>query len=212
MTRRPPLDRSPCFRARRTGPGPARPGRRWLAALALGLGLALGAGPAAAEIRIANLSVFLNDLDVTVRVVLLGAVPASLHESLHSGVPTHVRYSVELWQYSRLWVERRLQARTIERQLTYNVLTKEYKVASLSGEARDPYLTKDLREAQRVLSELRVARLAPASALDVNELYYVRVRADVSLNGVNTWVSRVAGDAAETPWVQSNLLTVRRTQ
>lgn len=169
-------------------------------------------GAAAAEIRISNLSVFLNDLDVTVQVVLLGAVPPSLHESLHSGVATHVRFNVELWQYSRFWVERRIQTRAVERQLTYNVLTKEYKVASLAGEQREPYLTKHLREAQRVLSDLRVARLAPSSALDAQELYYVRVRADVSLGGVNSWVARIAGDAAETPWVQSSLLTVNRSQ
>ncbi|MBI2527217.1 MAG: DUF4390 domain-containing protein [Candidatus Rokubacteria bacterium] len=169
-------------------------------------------GAAEAEIRISNLSVFLNDYDVTVQVVLLSAVPPALHESLHSGVATHVRFNVELWQYSRFWVERRIQTRAVERQLTYNVLTKEYKVASVAGEQREPYLTKNLREAQRVLSDLRVARLAPASALDAQELYYVRVRADVSLGGVNSWVARMAGDAAETPWVQSSLLTVSRSQ
>ncbi|MDP2626090.1 MAG: DUF4390 domain-containing protein [Candidatus Rokubacteria bacterium] len=170
--------------------------------------------PAAAdpEIRISNLSVFLNDLDVTVQVVLLGAIPPSLHESLHSGVAIHVRFHVELWQYSRFWVERRVQVRVVERQLTYNVLTKEYKVASLAGEPREPYLTKNLREAQRVASDLRVSRLAPVSSLDAQELYYVRVRADVSLGGVNSWVARIAGDAAETPWVQSSLLTVNRSQ
>jgi hypothetical protein len=63
-----------------------------------------------------------------------------------------------------------------------------------------------------VLSDLRVARLAPGTALDSKELYYVRVRSDVSLNGENSWVARMAGDAAETPWVQSTLLTPNRTQ
>ncbi len=185
-------------------------------ALALGaLALCLVLVPATAsqaEIKIGNLSVFLNDFDVTVQVVLLGAIPPSLHESLHSGVPTHLRFTVELWQYSRLWIERRLQARTVERQVTYNVLTKEYKVTFLSGEQREPYLTKSLREAQRVVSELRLAKLAPVASLDPNELFYVRVRADVSLNGLNSWVARVAGDAAETPWVQSSLLTPIRSQ
>lgn len=178
----------------------------------LAASLVAGASPAGAEIRIGNLSVFFNDFDVTVQVVLLGAIPASLHESLHSGVPTHVRYHVELWQYSRFWVERMVQNRTVERQLTYNVLTKEYRVASLTGEQREAFLTKNLREAQRVVSDLRVAGLAPSSALDSRELYYVRVRADVSLNGQNSWVARVAGDAAETPWIQSNLLTPSRSQ
>ena len=149
---------------------------------------------------------------MTVHVVLLGTLSETLRESLHSGLPTHVRLHVELWQQNRLVADRRIQARTIERQLTYNVLTKEYRVASVNGEQREPYLTKNLREAQRVVSDLRVSRLAPNTALDTRELYYVRVRADVSLNGQNSWVARMAGDAAETPWIQSNLLTPSRAQ
>lgn len=189
-----------------------RSSRLILAVCALAALVLVGSAPAEAEIRIGNLSVFFNDFDVTVQVVLLGAIPATLHESLHSGVPTHVRYHVELWQYSRFWVERMVQTRTVERQLTYNVLTKEYRVASLAGEQREPFLTKNLREAQRVLSDLRLSKLAPGASLDGRELYYVRVRADVSLNGQNSWVARMTGDAAETPWIQSNLLTPSRSQ
>jgi hypothetical protein len=184
-----------------------------LLVLAALLALLLAPAPAAAQIRISHLSVFLNDLDVTAQIVLVDAVPRTFQESLHSGVPTHVRFTVELWQYSRLWIEKRVQARLIERQLTYNVLTKEYKVASLAGEQGiAPYLTKSLRDAQRVLSEVRVPHIAPATSLDTQEVYYLRVRADTSLNGDNSWAARVAGDAAETPWVRSNLLTVNRTQ
>jgi hypothetical protein len=184
------------------------------ASLLAALLLAVEAGPrsAGAEVRISNLSVFLNDYDVTVSVVLFDAVPDALHESIHTGIPAHVRYYVELWQYTKMGVDRRLQARTVERQLTYIVLTKEYKVVSLKGETREPILTKDLREAQRVISELRVGQLAPVAALDKQDLYYVRVRSDVSLGGVNSWFARMTGEAAETPWVQSSLLTPVRSQ
>jgi hypothetical protein len=176
------------------------------------LWLVLDPAPAWAEVRISNLSVFFNDYDVTVQVVLLGAVPESMHESLQTGIATHVRFYVELWQYSSWGVDRRLQARTIERQLTYNVLTREYKVVSLGGEQREPVLTRDLREAQRVISELRAEKLAPATSLDSKALYYIRVRSDVSLGGVNSWLARVTGDAEETPWVQSSFLTPTRSQ
>ena len=54
--------------------------------------------PAESDLRISNLSIFLNDFDVTVQGVLLGALPSMLSESLHSGVPVHVRFVVELWQ------------------------------------------------------------------------------------------------------------------
>ena len=179
---------------------------------ALLLGFPTGPAPVGADVRISNLSVFLNDFDVTVTVVLFGAIPASLHESIHTGIATHVRYYVELWQHTRLGVDRRLQARLVERQFSYNVLTKEYKVAPLKGEQREAVLTKDLREAQRVISELRVGQLAPVAALDKQELYYVRVRSDVSLGGVNSWFARMTGEAEETPWVQSSLLTPVRGQ
>src|SRR5712692_10289593 len=160
------------------------------------------------DLRITGLSVFLNDFDVTVQSVLLGAVPTDLHESLHSGV--HVRFMVELWQ--QRFRNRLIQSRTIDRQLTYNPATKEYKVASTAGEEREPFVTKQLREAQRVVSDLRVGKLVPDASLDPHELYFVRLRAAVSLNGVNTWLARFNGEAAETDWVQSPLLTPTRRQ
>src|SRR3989442_6833460 len=98
---------------------------------------------------------------------------------------------VEVWQYNRLLPARRTQSRTVERQITYNVLTKEYKVVSLRNEHREPYLTKDLREAQRVISEFRVGNLVSASSLNARELYYVRAQSVVCLGGVNSWFARV---------------------
>ena len=168
--------------------------------------------PARAELRISNLAVFLNDHDVTVQVVLLGAIPAGLYESLQTGIPTHVRLEIELWQYNRFLPDRRLESRMVERQVAYNLLTKEYKVVVLKGEQREPYLTKDLREAQRVISELRVGGLVSASTLSPKELYYVRVHSTVAVGGLNSWFARFTGDAEETDWVRSNLLTVTRSQ
>src|SRR5207245_10726556 len=53
--------------------------------------LALGVtAPARAELRISDLDVFLNDQEVTVHVVLLGAVPDAFQEGIQGGIPTHV--------------------------------------------------------------------------------------------------------------------------
>lgn len=172
----------------------------------------LAAAPAGAELRFSDRpEVFLNDNDVTVQLVLLGAVPLSFHESLKSGVATHIRFYLELWRYSRFWLSERLQLRKVERRLTYDVVTKEYRVTSTEGEEREPYVTKNLREAQRVASEIRLKLLASA-ALDPGALYYVQARADVSVGGVNSFLARLTGEAEETDWVRSTLLTVTRTQ
>ena len=183
----------------------------WIAGL-VALGIAVGPPSATAELRIGDLNVFLNDLDLTVQLVLVEAIPPGFHENLQSGIPVQARISLELWQYNRFWIDSRLKAWTADRQLSYDVLAKEYKVVSTAGEQREPYLTKDFREAQRVLSDVRGLNLAPASELHPRELFYVRARAEVSVGGPNTFFARLFGQAEETPWATSPLLTITRRQ
>src|SRR2546430_5755909 len=159
--------------------------RRLLLAAALALAVA---APARAELRISDLAVFLNDHEVTVHVVLLGTVPEAFQEGIQSGIPAHVRVTVELWQYNRYWRDQQLLAKVVERTLVYNVVTKELKVTSLKGEARPVHITRDFRDAHRVLSELRGLKMTPASALDPNAVIYVRVNAEAALNGENTFL------------------------
>ena len=167
--------------------------------------------PVVAELRIGDLDIFLNDHDVTVRVVLVGAIPVAFSEGLHSGIAAHARFTVELWRYSRLWPDRLVMSKSVERNLTYNVVTKEYRVSSVKGETRPAYVTRELRDAQRVLSELGHLKLMPASSLDPDDVFYVRVRADASLNGENTFLTRMAGTAEQT-LRQSDYYTLARIQ
>src|SRR2546425_3361656 len=174
-----------------------RGARSGLCVLAAALWLAVGA-PARAEIRLSDLTIYLNDYEVTVHVVALGAVPPTFYESIQSGIPAHVRFTVELWQYNRLWRDRRLLAKTVERNLEYNVVSKEYKVAAVNGETLGPYLTRDLRDAQRVLSEVRALKLTPATSLEGTDIFYVRVYAETALRGENTFLTRMSGGAEQT--------------
>ncbi len=164
-----------------------------------------------AELRISDLDVFLNDQEVTVQVVVLGAIPPVFLESIQSGIPAHVRFTIELWQYSRLWRDRLLMTRIIERHLEYNVVTKEYKVGSIKGENRPPYVTRDLRDASRVLSEVRSLKLTPATSLEPTDIFYIRVVAETALRGENTFLARMAGTAEETRR-QSDYRTIMRVQ
>ena len=169
------------------------------------------AAPAAADLRISDLDVFLNDHELTINVSVLNAVPAPFEEGIHSGIPAHMRYTVELWQYNRYWRDVRLLARVVERQLTYNVVTKEYRVTSLKGETRAPHVTRDQRDAQRVLSEVRGLKVAPAGTMNATDVIYVRVHAESALNGDNSLVARMAGTAAEATR-QSDYRTIMRVQ
>jgi hypothetical protein len=186
------------------------PRSRRLAVLVVLALLALG-GRVSAEIRISDLDVFLNDHEVTVHVVALGAIPHGFQESILTGIPAHVRFTVELWQYNRFWRDQLVTSKVVERTLTYNVVTKEYKVAVVKGDSRPVYTTRDARDAQRVLSEVRALKLTPASSLEPEGVLYVRVHAVAALNGENTFVARMAGTAEETTR-QSDYRTISRVQ
>jgi hypothetical protein len=178
--------------------------------VAAALSLALAA-PASAELRISDLDVFLNDYEVTVHVVLLGALPDGLQEGVQSGIPAHVRLTVELWQYNRYWRDQLLVTKVVERNLAYNVVTKEFKVSVLRGEQRPVFTTRDRWDAQRILSELRGLKLTPATALDASAVIYVRVSAEAALNGENTFLTRMAG-TAEQAARRSDYRTIQRVQ
>lgn len=185
-------------------------------AVALGVLLVAGAATGAAPpLRISNLVVTSTDNTLLVSLVLLGAMPDGIVEGLGTGIPATVRFQLELWQYNSWWVDRRVVAKLVERQVVYDVLTKEFRVAAVEGEEREPYVTRDVWEAERILSELRGFKLTEMTPLTLDELYYVRVRAEVRSGAPDSSVSRIlpfVSSRSETPWEQTPLLTLRRVR
>ena len=193
--------------------------RRWpTGTLAVALGLLLVAGAASgavAPLRISNLVVTNSDSTLLVTLVLLGAMPDGIVEGLGTGIPAGVRFQLELWQYNSWWVDRRVVAKLVERRVVYDVLTKEFRVSPVQGEEREPYVTRDVWEAERVLSEIRAFKLTPMTHLNLDDLYYVRVRAEVRSGAPDSSVSTIlpfVSSRAETAWEQTPLLTLRRAR
>lgn len=183
-------------------------------AAVLGLLLLLSADGWAGPLRISNLVVTNADRTLVVSLVLLGSLPDGVVEGLGTGIPATVRFQVELWQYNAWWVDRRIAAKILERQVVYDVLTKEYRVSAVQGEEREPYVTRDIWEAGRVLSEVRAFRLVPITSLQSRDLYYVRVRADIRSGAPDSSLAKIMpfwSSRVETAWEQSPLLTLSRT-
>lgn len=183
-------------------------------AAVLGLLLLLSADGWAGPLRISNLVVTNADRTLVVSLVLLGSLPDGVVEGLGTGIPATVRFQAELWQYNAWWVDRRIAAKILERQVVYDVLTKEYRVSAVQGEEREPYVTRDIWEAGRVLSEVRGLRLVPITSLQSRDLYYVRVRADIRSGAPDSSLAKIMpfwSSRVETAWEQSPLLTLSRT-
>lgn len=182
-------------------------------ALMVGVLLVFAPRVGAVDLKIANLVVTNSERSLMVHAVLLGPLPEDLVEGLGTGIPALIRFQVELWQYNSFWPNRRIAAKIIERQISYDVLTKEYRVTSVQGEGREPYVTRDLWEAKRVVSELRALRLAPIDLLKLEDLYYVRLRAEVRPNTPEPSLAKLLpflSSGVETSWEKSPLLTVNR--
>lgn len=181
----------------------------------LGL-LLLSVGPAwASPLRISNLIVTNSDRSLVVNAVLLGSLPDDVSQGLTSGIPASVRFQVELWQYNSWWVDRRVAAKIVERQVAYDVVSKEYRVTAVEGEEREPYVTRDIWEVERVLSEVRALRLIPITSLERENLYYVRVRAEIRSGTPDSSISKIMpflSTKIETDWEQSPLLTMSRVR
>jgi hypothetical protein len=169
----------------------------------------------AGPLRISNLVVTNSERTLLVNMVLLGSLPDGIVEGLGTGISATVRYQVELWQYNAWWFNRRIAAKILERQVIYDVLTKEYRVSPVQGEEREPYVTRDIWEAERVMSEVRVLPLVPIGSLRAQDLYYVRARAELRSGAPDASFSKIVpfwSFHVETEWEQSPLLTIGRVR
>jgi len=187
---------------------------RWIVAAVL-FGAAGGAvmSAHAAGLRIADLTVTNSEESLGVHAVLIGPMPSQMLEALETGIPATVRFMIELWQYNRFWVDRLAATKIVERTVSYDVLTKEYRVQTVKGEEHPPHITKTFNEAQRALTTFRDPKFVSFTALRPDDLYYVRVRGEVQSaqdSSIARFLPFISSGRDESSWERSPLLTIRR--
>jgi len=187
---------------------------RWIVAAVL-FGAAGGAvmSAHAAGLRIADLTVTNSEESLGVHAVLIGPMPSQMLEALETGIPATVRFMIELWQYNRFWVDRLAATKIVERTVSYDVLTKEYRVQTVKGEEHPPHITKTFNEAQRALTTFRDPTFVSFTALRPDDLYYVRVRGEVQSaqdSSIARFLPFISSGRDESSWERSPLLTIRR--
>lgn len=187
---------------------------RWVVgAVLFGVAVATVLPAHAAGLRIADLTVTNSEESLGVHAILIGPMPPQMLEALETGIPATVRFTIELWQYNRFWADRLVATKVIERSVSYDVLTKEYRVQMVKGEERPAHITRTLNEAQRALTALRDPKFVSLTALRPDDLYYVRVRGEVQSaqdSSIARFLPFVSSGRDESSWERSPLLTIRR--
>jgi hypothetical protein len=117
--------------------------------------------------------------------------------AMHSGLRITFVYDVELKRSTALWVDRTIASTTITATIEYDILTRRYLATRHEDGRFDKAETLDREDAARVwLTEFEKVPLFKTSSLEVNEQYYLRVRAHTmprNTSFVWPWEGGIAG-------------------
>jgi hypothetical protein len=103
---------------------------------------------------------------------------ATLEEALQKGVPLYFELEFELVRPRKYWFDEKLLAASTQYRVSYNALTRQYRVASgLLGQTFD-----GLDEVQRFLSRVTSRQIARADELQKDTRYEAAIRLRLDVN------------------------------
>ena len=99
-------------------------------------------------------------------------------EGLHSGVPVHFSFFVELYQQTARSGNTLLAKHTFIHTLTYDTLKETYRV-ELEEDKKKNFFFTSLLDAQNTINELNGFKVVPLSSLTPDRTYILQVRAEL---------------------------------
>jgi hypothetical protein len=124
-----------------------------------------------AELRIEDGEVLLNaEFDLNFN--------PTLEEALQKGIPLYIVLEFELTRSRWYWLDEKVAQTTLVNRVSYNALTRQYRVASgLLGQTFN-----SLEEVERYLGRVTSRPVAPASALSKGTRYEAAIRLRLDVN------------------------------
>lgn len=102
----------------------------------------------------------------------------TLEEALQKGIPLYIVLEFELTRSRWYWLDERVAETTLTSRVSYNALTRQYRVASgLLGQTLN-----SLEEVERYLGRVTSRPLAPASGLSKGTRYEAAIRLRLDVN------------------------------
>jgi Domain of unknown function (DUF4390) len=153
-------------------PVPRRLIRAFIAAsLLAGSGAVLGAA------EIADLKPMVRANSVLVGFHVSGAFDDEIEHAIATGLEVAFRYNVELKRTRAVWLDSRVAKRELRTTVTYDNLTKRYKLTrEVDGKIDATAVVADVDAMRRFMTTFDSLPLFDLSDLEPNEAYYVRVK------------------------------------
>jgi hypothetical protein len=128
-------------------------------------------GVKSAELRVDEDAIVLNaEFDLTLN--------PTLEEALQKGVPLYFELEFELVRPRRYWFDEKVLTLTAEHRVSYNALTRQYRVAS--GLLAQPF--ESLSEVERFLSRITSRPIARTEDLVKGARYEAAIRLRLDVN------------------------------
>lgn len=149
----------------------------WLLLLSLVFGSALSPAIAKEKARIRDVTLIIDKGGVGINFYVQDCFSPKIEETIQSGVPVTIFFSVRLSQTRRLWKDKRLASLRFARRIHYDNLKKVYEV--FLEETSPAVVFEDFSEAKESLASVDNVRLIPPKPLTEKAIYYVSVKAEL---------------------------------
>ncbi|BCL60340.1 hypothetical protein DGMP_10330 [Desulfomarina profundi] len=114
--------------------------------------------------------------------ILFGTLKNSFNsemiEVLHSGIPLHFTFYIELYKTAKNWPDEMISSITLQHTMEFDTLKESYKV-TLEEEKNKTHTFRSLFEAQKVINEINGAKVVELGQLIPDNLYKIRIKADL---------------------------------
>lgn len=186
----------------------------WKAAAFALVGCLLAAFPSegAAESSFSPLTVARQQDKLAVSTQLDEDFFSTVEDAIKSGIPTTFSFEIEIWSQHRLWSDKSIVSKAVDRIIRFNSLANEYQVVQRSDSLLWQRTTKSLQEVKDWTTTVEGIPLIELSELDPQQTYYIRTRATVttekSRSALKYMLFMIPWTGKKTSWEQSEPFAV----
>ncbi len=101
-----------------------------------------------------------------------------MFQGLHSGLPIHFSFFIEMKQQEKNWKDDKLVSLEVKHIISYDTLKEHYKV-EIEESGKRFYTFQNLGEAQKAINEINGLKVIELSRLKANVSYTIRLRAEL---------------------------------
>ena len=149
---------------------------------------------------------------VTLDARLINGLNGKVREAIDSGVPITFTYTIELRKKGAVWGDRLVRSSKVAHTVQYDSLKKVYRFSAEGGHVERKVITHKKESYKELMETLSQVPIAPVYRLDPEELYYVRVRADLKSDELkfpsNYLFFFVPFNDFKTSWAQSSPIAI----